>query len=98
MHAHGDVGGDGSVQERPFGLTTVVLAKPLEGPAALPELQDGPFLGRQIDLRIHLLERHGTILSRRTKSRHSSKDTQVPARVPAGHSGRVNHSTTQCSA
>ena len=29
-----------------------------KAPISLPELEDGPFLGREIDLRVYLLERH----------------------------------------
>ena len=58
VNAHGVVGRDGPVQERPFWLAAVFLPQLLESVDLLPVFQDGPFLGREIDLRIHLVERH----------------------------------------
>ena len=58
VDAHRVVGGDRAVEKRPLRLAAVLLAQLLEGLGPLPKLQDGPLLGREIDLRIYLVERH----------------------------------------
>ena len=58
VDAHRVVGGDGPVEERPARLAAVLRAKLLENLGVVPELEDGPLLGREIDLRLDLVERH----------------------------------------
>ena len=59
VDAHRVVGGDGAVEEGPLRLAARSCARSFsKAPDVVPELEDGPFLGGEIDLRLDLLERH----------------------------------------
>src|SRR5262249_30205105 len=58
VDAHRVVGGDGAVEERPARLAGVLGAELVEGVDVLPEFEDRPLLGGEIDLRFNLLKRH----------------------------------------
>src|SRR5262249_9963218 len=51
VDAHRVVGRDRAVEKRPLRLAAILLAELLERANALPELQNGPLLSREIDLR-----------------------------------------------
>src|SRR5262249_26359554 len=58
VDAHRIVGGNWSVEKRPLRLAAVLFDQLVKCAGALPELEDGPLLGRKIDLRLYLVERH----------------------------------------
>jgi hypothetical protein len=51
-------------------LATVLLPELLEGVLLLPQLQDSALLGGKINLRLHLLERHGGNLANGNEKRY----------------------------
>src|SRR5262249_33136891 len=67
VDAHRVVGGDRAVEERPLRLAAVLRAQFLEGVRPPPELQHRPLLGREIDLRIYLVEGHDCHLAPRNE-------------------------------
>src|SRR2546426_7322784 len=77
VHAHRVVGGDGPVEKGPLGLAAILLAQLVEGRDLLPELEDGPFLSRKIDLRVYLVERHEHPQKRRRNYYHSKRPLSV---------------------
>src|SRR5262249_27075877 len=68
VDAHRVVGGDPAVEEGPLRLAAVLLAEALEGLGALPEGEDGALQGREVYLRVYLLERHVRNLAGRWQS------------------------------
>src|SRR5262249_46643872 len=58
-------------EEGPRRLAPILFPKLVEGIAALPELQNRPLLGREIDLRLHLVERHNRHLAGRMEKGYS---------------------------
>src|SRR5262249_25736668 len=72
MHAHGGIGSDGAVKEAPARLARVLLKELLEDFLFRPKVEDGPFLGREIDLGLNLFEWHSS-LGIDNERRYSSK-------------------------
>src|SRR5262249_31047642 len=60
---HRVVGGNRAVEKGPDRTVSVLLAESVERTDAIPELQYGPFLCGEINLRFNLLERHERTLA-----------------------------------
>src|SRR5262249_35016966 len=81
VDAHGVVGRDRAVQERPLRPSAVLLAEQLECAGTLPVVQDGPFLGGEVYLRVYLVERHGHNLAGGRKKLILPKGPRAAANV-----------------
>src|SRR5262249_6369638 len=78
---HRIIGRDWPIQKRPFRLTPVLRAQSLESSCLFPELENGPLLGRKIDLRFDLVERHDDNLEKSQYSSYLMTRRAAPARV-----------------
>jgi hypothetical protein len=65
-----------------FGAAALLFAQLVEGAGALPELQDRPLLGREVHLRIDLIEGHRLHLWSRPESLYLS-ESRRPCGTPA---------------
>src|SRR5262249_50199630 len=70
VYAHRVVGGNRPVEKRPLRLAAILFAQFVERAGALPELENGPLLGRKIDLSLHLVERHKRNLAEGMRKRY----------------------------
>ena len=84
VDAHRVVGRDRAVEERPARLAAVLGPELFEDLALVPELQDGPLPGREIDLRFDFFERHRNVAFALSSSNSRKPDHGQQAFTEAG--------------
>ena len=84
MDAHGVVGGNRPVDERPFGLALAQGARFLEGIGCFPEVQHLVFLFNKINFIRYLFECHISLQNKKKNSRPLRDESIMLPAVPPG--------------